>query len=103
MFCVWPLRALSHALSQKIDSFLLLESGTECGFLSRGKRELRLLGFLAVCVQALPEAVQFGVLLLSSLGVEQSSDDAFHVRGAPVLFRLLFAPCLAPSVRGAVL
>ena len=78
----WPLRALSPALRQKLDSSLLLEFGTECGFLGWRKRELRLLGsLLAVYVQELPEALQVGVLLRGSCGVDQLVNDAFHVRG----------------------
>ena len=77
----WPLRALSPALFQKLDSSLLLEFGTECSFLGWRERELRLLGFLAVCEQELPEALQFRVLLRGSCGVDQLVNDAFHVRG----------------------
>ena len=89
----WPLRALSPALRQKLDSSLLLEFGTECGFLGWRKRELRLLGsLLAVCVQELPEALQVGVLLRGSFGVDQFANGAFHVRaGTYSLSRLLCA------------
>ena len=41
------------ALLLKLDSTLMLEFGTECDFLLWCSRELRLLGFLAVCVLAL--------------------------------------------------
>ena len=100
----WPLRALSPALPQKLDSSLLLEFGTECGFLGWRKRELRLLGsLLAVCVQELPEALQVGVLLRGSFGVDQLSVTHSMSEGATVLFHVLIALCFAPSVRGALL
>ena len=44
-------------------SLTLARFGIECGYLYRRKRELRLLAVFAICVQAIPGALQFGVLL----------------------------------------